>query len=130
MPGQHAQGGRDVAERIRPLVTDAASAAGRPGPRVVVTVLMSVTADPDRILRDVDERFGGAAQLPNYKAQLERQGSTRLSETVVAGDEATVERAVRRYARAGATELVASVVGDAREQLRTLELLAALRGSV
>ncbi|MFJ2645709.1 TIGR03564 family F420-dependent LLM class oxidoreductase [Streptomyces sp. NPDC087420] len=119
-----------VAERIRPLVTDAASAAGRPEPRVVVTVLMSVTADPDRVLRDIDERFGGAARLPNYKAQLERQGSTRLSETVVAGDEATVERAVRRYARAGATELVASVVGDAREQLRTMELLAALRGSV
>ena len=51
-------------------------------------------------------------------------------ETVIAGDEGVIERAVRAYAEAGATELVASLHGSDQEKARTLELLAALRGGL
>ncbi|MEV0400897.1 hypothetical protein [Actinoallomurus sp. NPDC050550] len=50
-----------------------------------------------------------------------------VHETIIAGDESTVERAVRAYADAGATELVASSAGDEGDRARTLALLAALR---
>jgi hypothetical protein len=48
-------------------------------------------------------------------------------ETVVAGDEGTVEQAVRACAEAGATELVASLTGGEEDRARTREFLAALR---
>ncbi|THJ24682.1 LLM class F420-dependent oxidoreductase, partial [Candidatus Frankia alpina] len=50
-------------------------------------------------------------------------------ETVVAGTAEVVERALRRYADAGATELIVSLIGDPQEQVRTLDVVAALRSA-
>ncbi len=50
-----------------------------------------------------------------------------IGETIIAGDEGVIERAVRAYAEAGATELVAGLHGSDEEKARTLEILAALR---
>ncbi|WP_439678725.1 TIGR03564 family F420-dependent LLM class oxidoreductase [Embleya sp. MST-111070] len=119
-----------IAEHIRPTVTEAAAAAGRPAPRIVVTAIVSVTADPARVLREVGQRLGFAGELPAYRAQLDRQGKKGVVETVIAGDEETVARGIRRYAEAGATELTASLTGTAEERAATLALLAALRPEV
>lgn len=53
-----------------------------------------------------------------------------MHETVIAGDEAQVLDAVRRYAHAGATEFVASLRGDEADRSRTLELLADARREI
>jgi hypothetical protein len=45
---------------------------------------------------------------------------------VLAGDEAELERQVRRYADAGATELQLCPVGPPAERARTVEFFAAL----
>ncbi|MFI6795389.1 LLM class F420-dependent oxidoreductase [Streptosporangium canum] len=116
-----------IAGHIGPAITRAASEAGRPAPRIVATVLASVTADPDGARRQVDEQVGFAARFPSYRALLDRQGMSGVHETVVAGDETAVARAFRQYAEAGATELLVSPLGGEREQARTLELLASLR---
>ncbi|MFF4989093.1 LLM class F420-dependent oxidoreductase [Streptosporangium saharense] len=115
-----------IADHVRPAITRAAEEAGRPAPRIVAGVMVSVTADPEGIRRGVAEQVGFAAQLPSYRAMLDRQGKSGVHETVVAGDEETVARAVRKYAEAGTTELLVSPLGDEREQARTLELLARL----
>ncbi|WP_237702717.1 MULTISPECIES: hypothetical protein [Protofrankia] len=47
-------------------------------------------------------------------------------ETVILGDEASVERQIRRLASAGVTELVAQPIGSAREQATATDLLVAL----
>ncbi|MCM3882870.1 TIGR03564 family F420-dependent LLM class oxidoreductase [Frankia sp. R82] len=119
-----------VADHIVPTITKAADAAGRPKPRVVSAVGLCVTSDPDRIRASVAERLGFAGSLPAYRATLEREGLAGVHETVVAGDEATVARAVRRYRDAGATELLVGLLGDAEEQARTLRLAADLRPSM
>lgn len=59
---------------------------------------------------------------------LDRQGLSGVHETIIAGDEAEIERAVRRFAAAGATDLLVSALGDDAERARTIELLGALRG--
>ncbi|ACZ91595.1 LLM class F420-dependent oxidoreductase [Streptosporangium roseum] len=120
-------GPETIADHIGPGITRAASEAGRPAPRIVATVLASVTADPDGVRRQVDEQVGFAGRFPSYRALLDRQGKSGVHETVIAGDEAVVARAFRQYAEAGATELLVSPLGGEREQERTLELLASLR---
>ncbi|WP_030917395.1 hypothetical protein [Streptosporangium amethystogenes] len=89
--------------------------------------MVSVTADLDGIRRRVTEQVGSAARFPGYRSLLDRQGKSGVHETVVAGDETVVARAIRRYAEAGATELVVSAVGDERERALTLDVLASAR---
>jgi F420-dependent oxidoreductase-like protein len=122
-------GPADIADRIAPAVTTAAAQAGRPAPRIVASAIVSVTADPDGVRRQVAERFRGVSELPSYRAQLAREGLSGVHETVVAGDEDAVLAAVRRYADAGTTEFVGSPFGDAADRARTLEVLAAARRS-
>jgi F420-dependent oxidoreductase-like protein len=121
-------GPQAVAGHIAPSVTRAAEQAGRPAPRIVASIIMSVTADPDGTRQRVAAALGAASQLPSYRALLERQGRAGIEETVIAGDERTVEQAVRAYADAGATELVASLTGDDADRARTRDFLAGLRG--
>ncbi|SEG65445.1 F420-dependent oxidoreductase, MSMEG_4879 family [Thermomonospora echinospora] len=119
-------GPESIADHVVPAITRAAAQAGRPDPRIVATVVVSVTADPEGVLQQTVEQLGMAADLPAYRATLDRQGLTGVHETVVAGDEGTVERALRAYADAGATELIVSAHGDERDRARTLEFLASL----
>ncbi|GAA4098370.1 TIGR03564 family F420-dependent LLM class oxidoreductase [Actinomadura miaoliensis] len=116
-----------IADHVAPSIVRAAEEAGRPAPRVVVTTLASVTADPDGLRRTLAEQFAGVADMPAYKAILERQGLSGPGDTIVAGDEAEVERAVRAYRDAGATELMVAPMGTDEEVARTIELAAALR---
>jgi F420-dependent oxidoreductase-like protein len=117
-----------IAEHIAPAITRAAADAGRPAPRIVADIIMILTADPAAARDRVGAALGAAGQFPSYRALLERQGLSGIGETIIAGDERVLERAVLAYAEAGATELVASLHGTEQEKARTLELLSALHG--
>jgi F420-dependent oxidoreductase-like protein len=118
---------RTIAEHIAPAITRAAAAAGRPAPRIVADIIIIATADAAGARERVGAAMGGAGQFASYRSLLDRQDMSGIGETVVAGDEGVIERAVRAYADAGATELVASLHGSDEEKARTLEILAALR---
>jgi F420-dependent oxidoreductase-like protein len=122
-------GPETIGDYLAPRIVQAASRAGRPAPRVVVCVRVSVTADPDGARDQLATMLGAAGQLPSYRKILERQGKPGIHETLVAGDENIVARAVRSYADAGATELVVSPHGDRETQARTLDVLAALHSA-
>ncbi|WP_218009859.1 LLM class flavin-dependent oxidoreductase [Actinomadura kijaniata] len=117
-----------VAGHVVPRVGRAAREAGRPAPRVLVGVLMALTGDPEGARDDLAARLGPAGDLPAYRAALDRQGLSGVHETVVAGDEREIERRVRAFADAGATDLLVSGLGDPAAQGRLLEVLGALRG--
>lgn len=119
-----------IADYVVPAITSAAERAGRPAPRIVAIAPMILTTDPD----GARERAGatplaGADQLPAYRAVLDRQGMVSALETLIAGDERTIEQAVRAYADAGTTDLVASLHGDHHDQSRTRDLLSLLRAA-
>ncbi|MGW4959610.1 TIGR03564 family F420-dependent LLM class oxidoreductase [Nonomuraea sp. NPDC004186] len=113
-------GARAIGDHIVPRISEAARAAGRPVPRVVAGAMVAITHDPDRVRRDVHARLGFAGDFAGYRAMLERQGLSGVHETVIAGDERTVEKEVARFAAAGVTDFLVSPVGDAQEQARTL----------
>ncbi|RSN46639.1 TIGR03564 family F420-dependent LLM class oxidoreductase [Actinomadura sp. WAC 06369] len=116
-------GAAAIADHVVPRITAAAEAAGRPAPRVLAGVLVALTTDPDAVRREIADRFAAAADLAAYRAALDRQGLAGVHETVVAGDEAAVAAELRRFADAGATDLLIAPFGDAA---RVLEFAASL----
>ncbi|KJE24349.1 hypothetical protein FF36_01424 [Frankia torreyi] len=90
---------------------------GGPGPQALVDQVRTAA------------RAGLDSAFPAYRAILDRQGLSGVHETVVAGTAEVVERALRRYADAGATELVVSLIGDPGERARGLDVLTALRSA-
>jgi F420-dependent oxidoreductase-like protein len=122
-------GARGLAEHVVPQVR--AAAAGRPEPQVLVGVVASLTSDPDVARAYVAERFGMAGEMPSYRRSLDRDGYAGPADTVLAGDEAQLEKAVRRFADAGATQFQLCAVGPEADRARTVtffgELAAQLR---
>jgi F420-dependent oxidoreductase-like protein len=116
-----------VGDYIVPSVTDAAARAGRPAPRIVASIMLSVTADPRSVREDITDRLGAAGQFASYRRLLDRQGKSGPADTIVAGDDELVAAAVQDFAAAGVTELLASPVGDPADRARTIELLTRLR---
>lgn len=123
-------GVRTISQHIAPRITAAADAAGRPAPRVLVSVPVAVTTDPDGARAWAGERFGAADGLPSYRAMLDLEGVASSTDLVIAGDEVVVETELRRLVDAGATELIPVPVGDAAQVERTLGLLGALAAPV
>jgi F420-dependent oxidoreductase-like protein len=117
---------KTVAEHIVPIICAAAEAEGRPAPRVVVSLPVTVTADPDRARARIDEALAIYPTLPSYRAMLDREGAGAPSDVAFVGDEHAVQRAVERLEEAGATEFVASIIGDMDERERTAALLGSL----
>jgi F420-dependent oxidoreductase-like protein len=115
-----------IAEHIVPSITRAAAEAGRPAPRVVADIIVVLTSDPAAARERIAATAGAAGQFASYRSLLDRQGMSGIQQTAVVGDEQVIEQAVRAYAEAGATELVASLHGSEQDRARTLELLAGL----
>lgn len=117
-------GAEAIADHIVPTITKAADAAGRPAPRVLAGAVVALTSDPDGVRRALADQFGPASTFPAYRAILDRQGLSGVHETVIAGDEKAITRELRRFADAGATDLLISPHGNTT---RVLELAASLR---
>ncbi|HEX6344953.1 TIGR03564 family F420-dependent LLM class oxidoreductase [Umezawaea sp.] len=107
-----------VADHLVPSLGD--------GARVVVTVVVSVTSDPDGLREGVARDFALVGDLPAYRAVLDRGGLAGPADTVVAGDEEHVLAELRRFGDAGATDLVVSAVGTPAERERVLDVAAQL----
>ncbi|MEV1168100.1 TIGR03564 family F420-dependent LLM class oxidoreductase [Nonomuraea sp. NPDC049784] len=119
-------GVRTIAAHIVPLITAAAEAAGRPVPQVVVNLPIAITDDPDGARSWVAEHFGASRRVPSYRALFEREGVGGAEDVVVVGDERQVEKELRRFADAGATEFIAVPFGSEQQITRTLTVLGDL----
>ncbi len=123
---------RSLADHVVPILSDAATAAGRPAPRVVMGLPVALTGDADAGRAAAARRFAVYRDIPTYQRILDRGDHDDPTDVVVVGDEALVERRLRSLADAGGTELAAAVfpVGDGPERdaglRRTVEFLADL----
>lgn len=126
-------GRRTLAEAIGPDVRAAAAAAGRPEPRVVAALPVSVTSDSDATREAIDKILALYPSLPSYRAMMDLEGATRPSDIALVGDEAAVRKRVADLADAGVTDLSGSVIGDPGDPEasaeRTYQLLAELARS-
>lgn len=93
---------------------------------MVAGVCLSLTHHPDGVRSWVHDQFGAASCLPSYRAVFDREGVAGPADTVLAGDETTLERKISRFAAAGVTQLQVIPCGCAAEQDRTIEFTATL----
>jgi F420-dependent oxidoreductase-like protein len=119
-------GPKTIADHIVPTITKAAEAAGRPTPRVVVGLPVSVTSDADGAREKAARSFGFYNNLPSYRAMLDIEGAAGPADVAVVGDEDQVAGQLRNLAELGATDLSLPIFGSGEERQRTLAVLAEL----
>ena len=119
-------GVRTIAEHVTPTITAAAEAAGRPAPRVVVSLPVAVTDDAGEARALANELFAVYGTLPSYRAMLDREGADGPGDVALVGSEDEVASAIGELAAAGATEFVGAPFHNPE---RTLALLGRVAGS-
>lgn len=119
-------GPRTLAGHIVPSVSKAAADAGRPAPRVIASLPVVLTTDPEAVRATINEDFAAAGSMPAYRAVFDREGVTGPGDVSIVGDEDSVRSQLDRLAEIGVTEFVGIPFGDAATQERTVDLLAAL----
>ncbi|GAB2748269.1 TIGR03564 family F420-dependent LLM class oxidoreductase [Amycolatopsis magusensis] len=91
--------------------------------RVVVGVTVSITTDADGVRENSARELAIINELPAYRAILDRGGLSGPADTVIAGTEEEVAAELRRFADAGATDLIVNAVGNPRERARALDFV-------
>ena len=98
-----------IESHIAPVIRAAAEKAGRPAPRIGVSLPISVTADIEATRERMNEEFAIYPNLPSYKAMLDKEGASCPADVAIVGDEDVVRASIDKLAAAGATDFVASV---------------------
>jgi len=126
---------RAIGDHVVPRITKAAAGAGRPSPRIVAGVPITLCANSEvGAAREYASKMLGHAELsPNYLRLLEHGDATDVGDTMAAGDEAAVVERLQRFRDAGVTDLAARVVpfgpdrdGRIASRRRTQAFLATL----
>jgi F420-dependent oxidoreductase-like protein len=120
-------GGKSVVEhRIVPTITEAAAAAGRPAPQVVVGLPVCVTADPDAARERAARTYAVYGTLPSYRRLLDEEKADGPADVAVIGDEDGVAGRIREFFEIGATGVQAAPFGSAPERDATIRLVGQL----
>lgn len=142
LAGEHASGTilwmadeRAIGEHVVPRITKAAAAAGRPAPRIVagVPITLCATSEIDAARAWANQALGHAEFCPNYQQLLERGDATDVGDILAAGDESTIVNRLRVFRDAGVTDLAVRVLalGPSREaRIESLQRSTALVASL
>jgi F420-dependent oxidoreductase-like protein len=129
---------RAIGSHVVPHITRAAEAAGRPAPRVVAGVPLCLCRDDevDAAIARTNRILAEAEMSPNYQRLLDHGDARAVGDILAAGSEHAIEKRVRAFADAGATDFSVRVVpiGEGRDERlasmqRTREYLSALAAS-
>ena len=115
-----------VRDYVVPAISAAASAAGRPGPRVVCCLPVCVTDEPAAVRASATDELAIYGQLPSYRAMLDREGAAGPGDVAIVGDEDAVAAQILALADAGVTDFVAVELARAEDRDRTRGLLKAV----
>ncbi len=107
-------GPKTLRDHVAPRIREAADKAGRPAPRIVVSLPIAVVDDAKSARETASRLFAGYGQLPSYRAMLDREGAAEPGDVAVVGSEAAVHEQLDALDAAGATEFFAAPfpVGD------------------
>jgi 5,10-methylenetetrahydromethanopterin reductase len=122
-------GPKTIRDHTAPRLREAAAAAGRPAPRVVVGLPIAVVADPPAARAAAARTFQVYGMLPSYRRMLDLEGAEGPADVAIVGTEQEVTEQVGAVAAAGATDLLWApfpVHGDPDAIERTRAVLAAL----
>ena len=103
---------RAIGAHVVPRITKAADEAGRPAPRVVagVPVTLCRSDEVDEVRAWANISLAHAEHSPNYQRLLEQGDATDVGDICAAGDEEAVLARLRSFRDAGATDIGVRVV--------------------
>ena len=114
-----------LGRQVVPRITAAAEAAGRPRPRIVAGLPVCVTDDTEGARARIGPAMAGTARMASYQRMVTAEGVAEPVDIALIGNEAAVGARIDALAAAGATELLANVLGQPEEVARTRQFLAA-----
>jgi alkanesulfonate monooxygenase SsuD/methylene tetrahydromethanopterin reductase-like flavin-dependent oxidoreductase (luciferase family) len=118
-------GVKTIGEHVVPTINAAAEKAGKPKPRVVCSLPISVTSDMGDTRDNVNKKLAIYGQLPSYRAMLDREGAEGPADVGLFGTREQVLEQLNALAEAGATEFSASMTGNPEDRDATYEALLA-----
>lgn len=122
-------GPKTIREHIAPRIRAAAEEAGRQAPRIIATLPVCVTGEPETVRARIGESLAMYGQLPSYRAMFDREGAAGPADVAIVGGAAEVGERISELREAGVTDFSASeFVLNADERLATRELLKTLTG--
>ncbi|WP_197373181.1 TIGR03564 family F420-dependent LLM class oxidoreductase [Mycolicibacterium baixiangningiae] len=104
-------GPRTIAEFIEPTIGKAAADAGRPTPRIIAVVPVLVAGDVDAARDEVAAELSFYESIPSYQKIIARENVSAVVDLAAVGPAGAVVRQLRRYADAGATDVMLTPVG-------------------
>jgi 5,10-methylenetetrahydromethanopterin reductase len=117
-------GPRTLKAHIVPTITAAAETADRSAPRIVASLPIVVTDDPEGAKAFVATSLQLYGTLPSYRAMLDREGAADPSDIAIVGDEDQAAAALQELRDAGVTDFGAAEMGrNPDESARTREFL-------
>ncbi|ALI28077.1 MULTISPECIES: LLM class F420-dependent oxidoreductase [Mycolicibacterium] len=144
--GEHADGTslwmadeKAIGEHIAPKINKAAAEAGKPAPRIVAGIPVTLCANSE--IETAKERanriLAEAETSPNYQRLLDRGEARNVGDLCAAGDEESILKRFKQFADAGVTDLSVRLlpIGETRDELiaskyRTREVIAELAKAV
>jgi F420-dependent oxidoreductase-like protein len=119
-------GPRTIEEFVVPTINAAATAAGRPAPKVIASVPVVVSADADAARELAAEELKFYETIPSYAKVLAREGVSGAADIAAVGPAEAVRKQLQRYRDAGATDVVLSQLrSDSADPERLWEVAAA-----
>ncbi|WP_179474841.1 LLM class F420-dependent oxidoreductase [Mycolicibacterium vinylchloridicum] len=144
--GEHADGTtlwmadeKAIGEHIAPKINKAAAEAGRPSPRIVAGIPVTLCANSKiEAAKDRANRILAEAETsPNYQKLLDRGDAKTVGDLCAAGDEESILKRFKQFADAGVTDLSVRLlpIGETRDELvaskyRTREVISQLAAEV
>lgn len=144
--GEHADGTslwmadeKAIGEHIAPKINKAAAGAGKPAPRIVagIPVTLCANSEIDGAKDRANRILAEAETSPNYQKLLDRGDARTVGDLCAAGDEESILARFKSFADAGVTDLSVRLlpIGDTRDELiaskyRTREVIAELAKQV
>lgn len=113
-----------IESHIGPKLREAASAAGRPAPRIVAGFPIAVTDDEAAAREAIGKGLVMYGTLPSYRAMLDKEGAAGPADIAIVGNAEKVASELDRLADIGVTDLDAAIFPvDESTDERTLEVL-------
>ena len=110
-------GPKTIEQQIRPIISGAATDAGRPEPAIVCSLPVWVTDDVTAAKNFVGTILKDYAALPSYRAMLDIEGVQGIESISLIGSEQQVADGLARIAASGATDFSGVVMGANPDEL-------------
>lgn len=122
-------GVRTIGSHISPTVREAAANAGRPEPRIVCSLPVTVTTDVAGARERVNTQLAIYGTLPSYAKMMEREGAAEPADVGLLGSKEQVLEQLHELRDAGVTEFSGAPTGTEQERDDAIGALLEYRAS-